>query len=107
MNFKVHLRRVKGSFYVSFGSKGYTTTTEFNEYLSELFKEGRGVVTFTDNQTDDSIFKVCVHDKRDFFIMDFYSVETNDLVKSIKQRPRAFREHDISPEFYINYNPEW
>lgn len=107
MNLKLYLRKVNGRFYMSLGNKGYKANVLFNNFLTEQFPSGRGIVTFTDQQTEDSIFKTRVYNNGDSFTMDFFDVNDQKLERQVKQCPSMFRDYDIPSEFYINYNPEW
>lgn len=107
MNLKIHLKKVKGRFYMSLGCKGYKSNLSFNAALSKWIKGNEGYVTFTDEKTEHSVYKVNVRKKEDYYVMDLFDVESGELQVSQEQCPKIFQDYNIAPEFYINYSPEW
>lgn len=107
MNLKIHLKKVKGRFYMSLGCKGYKSNHTFNEALSKWIKGDEGCVTFTDERTEDSVYKVNVRKQDDYYIMDLFDVNSGELQVSQEQCSKIFQDYDIAQEFYINYNPKW
>lgn len=107
MNLKIHLKKVKGRFYMSLGCKGYKSNFSFNEALSKWIQKDEGCVTFTDNKTDDSVYKVKVRKVEDYYMMDLYDIDSGELQVSQEQCPKIFEDYNLPQEFYINYNSEW
>lgn len=107
MNLKIHLKKVKGRFYMSLGCKGYKSNHTLNEALAKWIQKDEGCVTFTDEKTENSVYKVNVRKEDDHYVMDLFDIQSGELQVSQEQCPKIFQDYDIVPEFYINYSPEW
>lgn len=107
MYLKIYLKIVQGRWYISLGKKGYKSTYELDEALSEWIEGSEAIVTFTSEKTSESVRKVVIRWENDKPTMDLYDPNSRELLRSIKQCPKIFLDYVISNEFYINYNPQW
>lgn len=107
MNLKIHIKKVKGRYYMSLGCKGYKSNHNLNAALEKWIKKDEGIITFTDTQTTDSVYRAEVVKKSDCWDLNLYDLQTNELVVSQEQCPKILEDYDICSDFYINYNSEW
>lgn len=104
MDLKIHLKVVKGRWYISLGKKGYKSTYELNAALSEWIRGDEANVSFTTDKTDKSVLKVVIRQEDKWFSMDVYDPNSGEFIRSVKQCPKIFSDYMIENEFYINYD---
>lgn len=107
MDHRIHLKKVKGRYYISLGSKGYKSTYDLDKALSEWVGKDSAVITFTLSPTEHTVRKVRMRIEDDAPVMDLYDPKSEELFRSVKQCPKMFNDYSMEKEFYINYSPEW
>lgn len=100
---KLHLKLIKGRWYVSSGAKGYKTFPKFNEILNSWIKGSEAEVLFTSEKLDSSVMKCMLrrNDKGNI-VTDFYDIESDNLITSEEQCPKMFSDFEIDSSFYLS-----
>lgn len=92
---------------MSLGCKGYKSNSSLNKALEKWIEGNEGIITFTDYQTVDSVYRATVDVKDNCWNLNLYNIDSGELEVSQEQCPKILEDYKLCSEFYINYNKEW